>query len=95
MPGKGTIDAIFIMRKVEKKHQAKKKLYYAFADLEKKFDRVPRESLRWGLRKMGVDELALYPEVCTVVRTYAGLSQGGSASRVSFCMLMSCYLWHQ
>ena len=28
---------------------------------------------------MGEDELALYPEVCTVVRTYAGLSEGGSA----------------
>ena len=67
MPGKGTTDAIFIMRKVEKKHQAKKKLYYVFADLEKKFDRVPREVLRWVLRKMGVDEIALYPEVSTVV----------------------------
>ena len=80
----------FMMRKVEEKHQAKKKLYYAFADLEKKFDRVPREVLRCVLRKMGVDELALYPEVCTVVRTYAGLSEGGTASIVSCCMLMSC-----
>ena len=59
MPGKGTTDVIFIMRNVEEKHHAKKKLYYAFADLEKKF--VPREVLRWVLRKMGVDELALYP----------------------------------
>ena len=69
MPGKGTSDAIFIMRKVEEKHQAKKKLYYAFADSEKKFDRVQREVLK----KMGVDELTLYPEVCTLVRTYAVL----------------------
>ena len=59
MPGKGTTDVIFIMRNVEEKHHAKKKLYYAFADLEKKF--FPREVLRWVLRKMGVDELALYP----------------------------------
>ena len=59
MPGKGTTDVIFIMRNVEEKHHSKKKLYYAFADLEKKF--VPREVLRWVLRKMGVDELALYP----------------------------------
>ena len=42
MHGKGTTDAIFIMRMVEEKHQAKKKLYYAFVDLENKFDRVPR-----------------------------------------------------
>ena len=47
MPGKGTTYAIFIMRQVHKKHQAKKKkLYYAFVDLEKAFDRVPREVVR-------------------------------------------------
>ena len=54
-----TTDVIFIMRSVEEKHHAKKKLYYAFADLDNKF--VPREVLRWVLRKMAVDELALYP----------------------------------
>ena len=67
MPGKGTTDAIFIMRNVEEKHHAKKKLYdffififfKFFLGLENKF--VPREVLRWVLRKMGVDELALYP----------------------------------
>ena len=82
MPGKGTTDAIFIMRQVQEKHQAmKKKLYYAFVDLEKEFDRVPREVVRWALRKLGVDEwlirtvIALYTEDCTVVRTYAGLSE--------------------
>ena len=31
IPGKGTTDAMFIMRQVQEKHQAKKKkLYYAF-----------------------------------------------------------------
>ena len=38
MPGKGTTDAIFIMRQVQEKLQAKKKLYYAFVDLEKAYD---------------------------------------------------------
>ena len=80
MPGKGTTEAIFIMRQVQEKHQAKKKLYYAFVDLEKAFDRVTREVVRWALRKLGVDEwlirtvMALYTEACTVVRTDAGLS---------------------
>ena len=82
MPGKGTTNAIFIMRQVQEKHQAKKKkLYYALMDLEKAVDRVPREVVRWALRKLGVDEwlirtvMALYTEACTIVRTDAGLSE--------------------
>ena len=82
MPGKGTTDAIFIMRQVQTIHQAKKKkLYYAFVDLDNAFDRVPREVVRWALRKLGVDEwrirtvMELYTEVCIVVITDAGLSE--------------------
>ena len=70
------------MRQVQEKHQAKKKkLYYAFVDLEKAFDRVPREVVKWALRKLVVDEwlirivMALYTEACTVVRIHAGLSE--------------------
>ena len=81
MPGKGTTDGIFSMRQVQVKHQPKKKkLYYTFVDLEKAFDRVLREVVRWALRKLGVDEwlihtvMALYTESCTV-RTYSGLSE--------------------
>ena len=50
-------------------------------DLEKAFDRVPREVVRWALWKLGVDELVirtvmtLYTEACTVVRTDVGLSE--------------------
>ena len=82
MPGKGTTDAIVIMRQVQEKHQSKKKkLYYAFVDLEKAFDRVPREVVRWALQKLGVDEwfirtvMASYTDTCTVVRTDAGLRE--------------------
>ena len=82
MPGKGTTDAISIIRQVQEKHQAKKKkLYYALVDIEKAFDRVPREVVRWALRKLGVDEwltrtvMALYTEACTVDITDAGLSE--------------------
>ena len=50
-------------------------------DLEKTFDGVPREVVRWALQKLGVDEwliravMALYTEACSVVRTDAGLSE--------------------
>ena len=83
MPGKGTTDTIFIMRQVQEKHQPKKnKLYYAFVDLDKAFHRVPREVVRWALRRWvwmsgSSAQLwhCLYTEACTVVRTNAGLSE--------------------
>ena len=41
MKGKGTTDAIFIVRQMQEKLTAKgKKLYFSFVDLEKAFDRV-------------------------------------------------------
>jgi len=56
-PGKGTTDAIFIVRQVQEKFLAKKKeLWMAFVDLEKAFDRVPREVVWWALRLLGVEE---------------------------------------
>jgi len=40
MPGKGTTDAIFTVRQMQKKYGCKgKKLYFAFVDLEKAFDK--------------------------------------------------------
>ena len=56
-------------------------MYYAFVDLKKEIDRVPRAVVRWALRQLGVDEwlirtvMALYTEDCTAVRTDAGLSE--------------------
>ena len=43
MQGRGTTDAIFILRQLQEKHLvAGEHLYLAFIDLEKAFDRVPR-----------------------------------------------------
>ena len=60
VPGRGTTDAIFIARQLQEKYRAAKKpLYFAFVDLEKAFDRVPREVLWWALRSLGVEEWAV------------------------------------
>ena len=57
MAGKGTTDAIFIVRQLQEKYVAKKKdLWMAFIDLEKAFDRVPREVVWWALRSVGMNE---------------------------------------
>jgi hypothetical protein len=57
MPGRGTVDAIFILRQLQERYMAENKtLYFSFIDLEKAFDRVPREVLWWSLRKVGVEE---------------------------------------
>jgi hypothetical protein len=79
-------------------------LYYAFVDLEKAFDRVPREVTRWGMRKSSVDEwlvsavMAIYEGAKTVVRTddgdsesfavKVGLHQGSVLSLLLFIVVM-------
>ena len=55
--GKSTADAIFILRQLQEIIGAKKKkLFLVFVDLEKAFDRVPREAIRWALRCQKVPE---------------------------------------
>ena len=44
MPGKGTVDAILIVRRMQEKYQKKvKKLYMFIVDMKKAFDRVPKK----------------------------------------------------
>ena len=66
VPGRGTTDAIFIVRQLQEKFLSMKDLsgknltlYYAFVDLEKAFDRVPRKVLWWAMRSVGVEEWAI------------------------------------
>ena len=67
---------------MQEKYLAKKKeLWMAFVDLEKAFDRVPREVVWWALRVVGVEEWivkviqAMYDEVTTAVRLRDGDSK--------------------
>jgi len=103
--GKGTTDAIFIVRQMQQKFRAKgKKLYFGFVDLEKAFDRVPREVIRWAMLSLGVEEwlvsavMSVYSGAKTVVRTVYGNSngfevkvsmhQGSALSPLLFVMVM-------
>ena len=78
MPGKRMTDAIFIVQQMQEKYGCKRKLYFAFVDLEKTFDRVPREVTRWALMKAKVEEWSvtavtvMYEGAQTVVRTMEG-----------------------
>ena len=61
MPGKGTLDAIFIVRRMQEEYQKKdKKLYMCFVDMEKAFDRVPRKVMEWAMRKKGLSEVIVW-----------------------------------
>ena len=52
MPEKGTVDAIFIVRRMQEEYQKKDmKLYMCFVNMEKAFDRVPRKVMEWAMKK--------------------------------------------
>ena len=81
VPGKGAVDAIFMVIQLQEKFLEKRKdLFFALVDLEKAFNRVPREVVRWALRQLGMEEwlvqtvMTMYERARTVVRTKQGYS---------------------
>ena len=82
MHERGTIDAVFILRKMHEDYHAKgRKLYIHFVDLVKDFERVPRKVLEWALRKKGIPEvlvrsvISLYEGANTRIRVDSELSE--------------------
>ena len=85
MPGRGTVDAVFVLRRLSGKFRVKnKKLFFIYVDLEKAFDRVPREVIRFALRCKGVPEylvngaMSLYKGCKTAVSVDGELSSSFS-----------------
>ena len=82
MSGRGTTDAIVIVRHLQKKHlTANKPLYLAFIDLEKAFDRVPLDVIWWAMQRLCIDEWlvrlvqSIYNDVRSRVRVGDGYSE--------------------
>ncbi|KAK3510008.1 hypothetical protein QTP70_025316, partial [Hemibagrus guttatus] len=82
MPRKSTTDAIFALRiLMEKYRDGQRELYCVFVDLEKAYDRVPREELWYCMRKSGVAEKYvrvvqdMYERSRTVVRCAVGQTE--------------------
>ncbi|KAK3572428.1 hypothetical protein QTP86_032647 [Hemibagrus guttatus] len=82
MPRKSTMDAIFALRiLMEKYRDGQRELHCVFVDLEKAYDRVPREELWYCMRKSGVAEKYvrvvqdMYERSRTVVRCAVGQTE--------------------
>ncbi|KAK3574104.1 hypothetical protein QTP86_003409 [Hemibagrus guttatus] len=82
MPRKSTTDAIFALRiLMEKYRDGQRELRCVFVDLEKAYDRVPREELWYCMRKSGVAEKYvrvvqdMYERSRTVVRCAVGQTE--------------------
>ncbi|KAK3548617.1 hypothetical protein QTP70_015563, partial [Hemibagrus guttatus] len=105
MPRKSATDTIFALRiLMEKYRDGQRELHCVFVDLEKAYDRVPREELWYCMRKSGVAEKYvkvvqdMYERSRTVVRcavgqtegfkVEVGLHQGSALSPFLFAMVM-------
>jgi hypothetical protein len=105
MPGRSTIEAIFSIRQVmERFREQKKDLHMVFIDLEKAYDRIPRNVMWWALDKHKVPTKYvtlikdMYNNAVTSVRTNdgntdyfpikIGLHQGLALSPYLFALVM-------
>ena len=102
MPGKGTADAVFVLRRFIENFRAKnKKFFFIFVDLEKPFDRVPSEVICFASTRKVVPEylvngvVSLYKtavsvdgELSSPFSVKVGVHQGFALSPLLFIMVM-------
>ena len=104
-PSKSTMEAIYLLRRVIEKYKEKKRdIHMVFIDLEKAYDRVPRDIIWWVLEKKGVTKgyidviRDMYEGVVTTIRSSVGetnefpitvgLHQGSTLSPYLFALVM-------
>ena len=87
---------------MEKYREGQKELHCVFVDLEKAYDKVPREEVWYCMRKSGLAEKYvrivqdMYDDSttavrCAVYRSDGGVrGEGGAASRIGFEPLFVC-----
>ena len=76
MAGRESIDAVFVLTRLTEKFRAKnKKLFFIFIDLEKTFDRVSREVIRFALWQEGVTEYLVVGVMSLYIKVEKLLSQ--------------------
>ena len=69
MPGKSTTDALFALRVLmEKYREGQKELHCVFVDLEKAYDKVPREEVWYVLH----EKVWIGREICENSTRYMG-----------------------
>ena len=88
MPGKGTTNSMFALRMLmEKYREGQRGLHCVFVDLEKAFDKVPREELWYCMKKSRIVKKYvrlvqdMYEGSETVVRCAIGTTEKVSRSR--------------
>ena len=103
--GKSTMDPVFALKILQEKYKEKQKhLQMVFVDLEKAYDRVPRDLIWWAMRKRSIPEGYVkviqdkYRGTKTRVKTRCGrteffevkvgLHQGSALSLLLFIIIM-------
>ena len=104
MPGRSTTEVIFLIRQVMEQFREQKDLHLDFIDLEKAYDKIPRNIMWWALDKNKVSSKYvilikdMYNNVVTSIRTNdgntdyfpikIGLYQGPALSPYLFAVVM-------
>ena len=84
MRGRGTVDAVFVLRRLTEEFGVKK-VVFIFVDLEKAFDRLLREIIRFFFRWKGVPEYLVNGVISLYKGCKTAVSVNGETIKFIFC----------